>query len=85
MPSVSAAAAALKKLQQSKAEEVLTAADRERRKAWKPSLGELVRLTKAGGSSGKVQLPCDIGLMSCHVVRAYVGSSWSLFADSGKV
>lgn len=73
---MSAAAAALKKLQLSKAEEVLTAADRERRKAWKPSVGELVRLTKAGGSSGKVQL--RLTLVTCHVMSCCACVCWSL-------
>lgn len=55
MPSVNAAVAELKRLKQTKEEEVLTAADKERRKAWKPKVGELVRLTKAGNSTGKVR------------------------------
>ena len=55
MPSVNAAAAEVKRLKQTKEEEVLTAADKERRKAWKPKVGELVRVTKAGNSTGKVQ------------------------------
>lgn len=55
VPSVNAAVAELKRLKQTKEEEVLTAADKERRKAWKPKVGELVRLMKAGNSTGKVR------------------------------
>lgn len=54
MPSVNAAAAALKQSQQSKEEVVLTALDKERRKTWKPKVGEQVKLTKAGGTTAKV-------------------------------
>ena len=54
VPSLNAATAAVKKAQQSREEEALSATEKQRRRAWKAKVGDQVRLLKAGGGTGKV-------------------------------